>query len=102
GAPARATTGALPLISGATGLARVDGQAGGPAGGGPGGGSLFGGSPGPLRLLSSSLGGQAGWWLGFAIVSAVAILVAARFRRSEQRTAWIVAVGGAFATTAVL
>ena len=54
---------ALSLIFGYNGLGRVDGQVGGP-GGGPGGGSLFGGSPGPLRLLSSSLGGQAGWLLG--------------------------------------
>jgi 4-amino-4-deoxy-L-arabinose transferase-like glycosyltransferase len=93
---------ALSLIFGYNGLGRVDGQAGGPGGGGPGGGALFGGSPGPLRLLSSSLGGQAGWLLGLAIVSVVAILVAARFRRSDPRTAWIVAVGGAFATSAVL
>ncbi len=32
----------------------------------PGGGSQFGGSTGPLRLLNSALGGQAGWLLGFA------------------------------------
>ena len=58
---------ALSLIFGYNGLGRVDGQVGAP-GGGPGGGSLFGGSPGPLRLLSSSLGGQAGWLLGFALL----------------------------------
>ena len=31
---------------------------------------MFGGTPGPLRLLNSALGGQAGWLLGFAVVSA--------------------------------
>ena len=30
---------------------------------------MFGGTPGPLRLLNSALGGQAGWLLGFALVS---------------------------------
>src|SRR5207253_151437 len=45
---------------------------------------------------------QAGWLLGLAIVSALAILLASRFRRSDPRTAWVVAVGGAFMTGAVL
>ena len=38
--------------------------------GGPGGvgaATMFGGSTGPLRLLNSALGGQAGWLLGFAL-----------------------------------
>src|SRR5436190_1216923 len=91
---------AFSLIFGYNGLGRVDGQTGGP-GGGPGG-SLFGGSPGPLRLLSSSLGGQAGWLLGFAIVAGLGLLAASRLRRSDPRTGWLVATGGAFATTAVL
>src|SRR5207245_2005276 len=34
--------------------------------------------------------------------SALAILLASRFRRSDPRTAWVVAVGGAFVTSAVL
>jgi 4-amino-4-deoxy-L-arabinose transferase-like glycosyltransferase len=93
---------ALSLIFGYNGLGRVDGQAGGPGGGGPGGGSLFGGSPGPLRLLNSAIGGQAGWLLGFAIVAGLGMLAASRLRRSDPRTGWLVAVGGAFATTAVL
>ena len=66
------------LILGYNGLGRLAGQSGGPAGaaggaGGPGGGpgGLFGGSPGPLRLLNSALGGQAGWLLGAAVVAAV-------------------------------
>jgi 4-amino-4-deoxy-L-arabinose transferase-like glycosyltransferase len=90
----------LSLIFGYNGLGRVDGQTTGP--GGAGGGSVFGGSPGPLRLLNSALGGQAGWLLGFALVSGLAILAATRLRRSDARTGWLIIVGGAFATTAVL
>ena len=47
------------------------------------------------------MGGQAGWLLGFAIVSGVAVLAASRLRRADARTGWLIAVGGAFATTAV-
>jgi 4-amino-4-deoxy-L-arabinose transferase-like glycosyltransferase len=91
------------LIFEYNGLGRVDGQAGGPpGGGGGGGGTMFGGSSGPLRLLNSALGGQAGWLLGFALVSAIGLLVATRLRRADARSGWLVAVGGAFATTAVL
>ena len=97
------------LILGYNGLGRLTGQAGGPAGaagigarppGGPGGG-VFGGDTGWLRLLDQSMGGQAGWLLGFAIVSGVAVLAASRLRRADARTGWLIAVGGAFATTAV-
>ncbi len=98
------------LIFGYNGLGRVAGQTGGPAGGaGPGGGagggfggSLFGGATGPFRLLQSSLGDQAGWLLGFAVVAGLALLVLTRLRRRDPRTAWLVAVGGAFLTTAVV
>ena len=90
----------LSLIFGYNGLGRVDGQTGGPGGGG--GGTMFGGSPGPLRLLNSALGGQAGWLLGFALVSALGLLLATRLRRADARTGWLLLVGGAFATTAVL
>ncbi len=93
------------LIFEYNGLGRVEGQAGGPAGlggRGGGGGAMFGGSTGPLRLLNSALGGQAGWLLGFALVSAVGLLVLTRLRRADARSGWLVAVGGAFATTAVL
>jgi 4-amino-4-deoxy-L-arabinose transferase-like glycosyltransferase len=94
----------LSLIFEYNGVGRVDGQAGGPGGAGPGGGgnTLFGGSTGPVRLLNSALGGQAGWLLGFALVSALAILAASRLRRSDARSGWLMIVGGAFATTAVL
>ena len=89
----------LSLIFEYNGLGRVDGQAGGPGGVG---GSMFGGTPGPLRLLNSALGGQAGWLLGFAAVGALALLAATRLRRSDERSGWLIAVGGAFAVTAVL
>src|SRR4051812_31753014 len=100
----------LSLILGYNGLGRLDGQAGGPGafgaggpGGGPGGGAggVFGGATGRLRLLDASLGGQAGWLLGFAVVGGLAILVASRLRRADARTGWLIATGGAFATTAV-
>ena len=63
---------------------------------------MFGSAPGPLRLLNSALGGQAGWLLGFALVALVAMLASSRLRRSDPRTGWLIAVGGAFATTALL
>ena len=93
----------LSLIFEYNGVGRVDGQSGG-----PGGGrrrwrqQLFGGEAGPLRLLNSALGGQAGWLLGFALLSALGLLVATRLRRRDARTGWLVAVGGAFLVTAVL
>ncbi len=90
----------LSLIFEYNGVGRVGGQSGGP--GGLGGGNVFGGSPGPLRLLNSALGGQAGWLLGFAIVAGLGILVSSRLRRADARSGWLIAVGGAFATTAVL
>jgi 4-amino-4-deoxy-L-arabinose transferase-like glycosyltransferase len=90
----------LSLIFEYNGLGRVDGQTGGP--GGAGGGTMFGGTAGPLRLLNSALGGQAGWLLGFAVVSGLGLLVVTRVRRADPRTGWLIAVGGAFAVTAVL
>ena len=98
------------LIFGYNGLGRVAGQTGGPGGGfgGPGGGgggfggSLFGGPTGPLRLLQSALGDQAGWLLGFAVVSGLAILVLSRLRGRDPRTGWLIAIGGAFACSAVV
>jgi 4-amino-4-deoxy-L-arabinose transferase-like glycosyltransferase len=89
------------LIFEYNGLGRVDGQTGGPGGIG-GGSTTFGGSAGPLRLLNSALGGQAGWLLGFAVVGALAILVSSRLRQRDQRSGWLLAVGGAFVTTAVV
>ena len=92
------------LIWGYNGVGRLQGQAGGPGGmaGGPGGGGgVFGGPTGPLRLLQESIGGQAGWLLGFAVVAGIAILVASRLRRDDARTGWLIATGGAFATIAI-
>jgi 4-amino-4-deoxy-L-arabinose transferase-like glycosyltransferase len=95
----------LSLILGYNGIGRVAGQAGGPQGigGGPGGGgTMFGGPSGIFRLLQSGLGDQAGWLLGFALVAGLGILVMTRLRRSDPRTGWLIAVGGAFLTTAVV
>ena len=94
------------LILGYNGLGRLFGQDGGPGGGaggpgGGGGGGMFGGEPGVLRLLNQSLGGQAGWLLGFALVAAVGIAAATRLRRGDPRTGWIIAIGGSFLTIAV-
>jgi 4-amino-4-deoxy-L-arabinose transferase-like glycosyltransferase len=89
----------LSLIFEYNGLGRVDGQSGGPGGTSS---NMFGGTPGPLRLLNSALGGQAGWLLGFAVVSGLGLLAASRLRRVDPRTGWLIAVGGAFAVTAVL
>ncbi|HEY2603599.1 MAG TPA: glycosyltransferase family 39 protein [Thermoleophilaceae bacterium] len=95
------------LIFGYNGLGRIDGQAGGPGGvgapggGGGGGGGFFGGSTGALRLFNNALGGQAGWLIGVALVGGAGVLVASRLRRSDARTGWLIAVGGAFLTTAV-
>jgi 4-amino-4-deoxy-L-arabinose transferase-like glycosyltransferase len=95
------------LIVGYNGLGRIDGQAGGPGGvgAGPGGGggagnALFGDSPGVFRLVGNALGGQAGWLLGLALVGGIGLLVATGLRRSA-RTGWLIAIGGAFLTTAV-
>jgi len=89
----------LSLIFEYNGVGRVDGQAGGPGGFG---GSQFGGQTGPLRLLNSALGGQAGWLLGFAALSAIGLLLATRLRRSDARSGWLIVVGGSFLTTGVL
>jgi hypothetical protein len=48
------------------------------------------------------LGDQAGWLIGFAIVAGVGLLVASRLRRSDPRSGWLIAVGGAFAVSAVV
>jgi len=90
------------LIFGYNGLGRVAGQSGGPSTGAGASPGVFGGSTGPLRLLNSELGGQAGWLIGVALVGGLAIVAASRLRRSDPRTGWIVAVGGSFLATAVL
>jgi 4-amino-4-deoxy-L-arabinose transferase-like glycosyltransferase len=91
------------LIMDYNGLGRLDGQAGGPGGGGFGGGNggPFGGDAGPLRLLNEALGGQAGWLLGFALVSGIALVVSTRLRRSDPTTGWLLSTGGIALTAAV-
>jgi 4-amino-4-deoxy-L-arabinose transferase-like glycosyltransferase len=92
------------LIFNYNGLGRVTGQAGAPGaiGGGGGGGGAFGGATGVFRLLQSGLGDQAGWLIGFAIVAGVGLLVVSRLRRTDPRTGWLIAVGGAFAVSAIV
>src|SRR3954454_966073 len=87
------------LIWDYNGFGRIEGQAGGPQA--FGGGGPFGGPTGAFRLLDSTLGGQAGWLLGFAVVGGLAVAAASRLRRADARTGWVLAVGGAFATSAV-
>ena len=91
----------LGACRGANGRAGGRGRARGGGGGGFGG-NLFGGATGPFRLLQSALGDQAGWLLGFAVVAGLALLVLTRLRRRDPRTGWLIAVGGAFLTTAVV
>jgi 4-amino-4-deoxy-L-arabinose transferase-like glycosyltransferase len=81
------------------GLGRLEGQTGGP--GNLGAGGTFGGPTGVFRLLNEALGGQAGWLLGAALVGGLGIAALSRLRRTDPRTGWIIAVGGAFGTTAV-
>jgi 4-amino-4-deoxy-L-arabinose transferase-like glycosyltransferase len=96
------------LIFNYNGVGRVTGQTGAPGtgfgggGGGGGGGGAFGGATGVFRLLSSGLGDQAGWLLGFAVVAGLGVLVASRLRRTDPRTGWLIAVGGAFLVSAVV
>ncbi|MDX6664333.1 MAG: hypothetical protein QOG68_539 [Solirubrobacteraceae bacterium] len=88
------------LIFGYNGVGRLTGQTGGPNS--IGGGAMFGSAPGPFRLLNSALGDQAGWLLGFAAVAGVALVVMSRLRRRDPNTGWLIAVGGAFATSAIV
>ena len=93
------------LIFNYNGVGRVTGQTGAPGvigGGGGGGGGAFGGATGVFRLLQSGLGDQAGWLIGFAIVAGLGVLAATRLRRTDPRTGWLIAIGGAFAVTAVV
>ncbi|MEI2701780.1 MAG: glycosyltransferase family 39 protein [Baekduia sp.] len=95
------------LILGYNGLGRLFGQDGGPGGGmgggpgGGGGGGPFGGQSGLGRLWNDSLGGQAGWLLGGALVTMAGLVVLTRLRRSDPRTGWLIAVGGTLAVTAL-
>jgi 4-amino-4-deoxy-L-arabinose transferase-like glycosyltransferase len=83
------------------GFGRLEGQTGGPASFGGAGGGPFGGATGVFRLLNESLGGQAGWLLGVAATGGLGIAALSRLRRTDPRSGWIIAVGGAFAVTAV-
>jgi 4-amino-4-deoxy-L-arabinose transferase-like glycosyltransferase len=104
------------LIVNYNGVGRVTGQAGSPTaiggggsfggggggGVGGGGGGASAGATGPLRLLDSALGGQAGWLLGAALVAGLALVVVTRLRRDDPRTPFILIAGGAFLVSAVV
>ncbi len=90
------------LIVSYNGVGRVTGQAGAPTTAGGGGGGFSAGTTGVFRLLDSSLGGQAGWLVGFAVVAGLGLLALTRLRRADPRTGWLIAVGGAFAVSAVV
>jgi 4-amino-4-deoxy-L-arabinose transferase-like glycosyltransferase len=92
------------LITNYNGAGRIAGQSGGPAGTGGfgGGGATFGGNSGVFRLLNSALGGQSGWLLGFAAVSGIGLLALTRLRRRDPQSGWLLAVGGAALTSAVV
>ncbi|HEX3563689.1 MAG TPA: glycosyltransferase family 39 protein [Solirubrobacterales bacterium] len=96
------------------GLGRVEGQQGGPgqigggrqAGGGPGGGgaqsTTFGGPTGPLRLLGSSLGDQAGWLIPLALFGGLAVALTLSRRRRDPKLAALLVIGGWFVTEALI
>ncbi|HEX4010324.1 MAG TPA: glycosyltransferase family 39 protein [Solirubrobacteraceae bacterium] len=90
------------LIFNYNGVGRVTGQAGAPAAIGGGGGGASGGATGVFRLLGTSLGDQAGWLIGFAVVAGLGVLVVSRLRRRDPRTGWLIAVGGAFLVSAAV
>jgi 4-amino-4-deoxy-L-arabinose transferase-like glycosyltransferase len=83
------------LITGYNGLGRITGSASAAVSSGDGG------RPGVFRLLNTALGSQAGWLLGFALVSGIGLAVLTRMRRRDVTTGWVLAVGGAFLTSAV-
>ena len=91
----------LSLIFEYNGLGRVDGQAGGP--GGIGGGSMFGGTrrAAAAAQLGARRPGRAGCSASRSSAGSRSSS-STRLRRSDARTGWLLAVGGAFLTTAVL
>ena len=106
GSPARRDNSIWSLIIGYNGLGRLDGQAGGPrpAVGGRRSAAAAAraassaATPGALRLLDASLGGQAGWLLGLrGRRRHRPRRRRRRLRRADPRTGWLIAVGGAFA-----
>jgi 4-amino-4-deoxy-L-arabinose transferase-like glycosyltransferase len=92
----------LDLIFGYNGLGRVEGN-GGYIPGGPISrlGGVFGGQPGPFRLLSDALAAQIAWLAPLVVVGGIAALV--RHRRDRRRlahvvlwAAWLCVVGYVF------
>ena len=92
------------LIFGYNGLGRLEGQAGGPqavGGGGGGAGSVFGGddrAAAPDRRASAARRAGCSAWRSSRSAPASSLT---RLRRSDPATGWVIAIGGAFAATAI-
>jgi 4-amino-4-deoxy-L-arabinose transferase-like glycosyltransferase len=86
------------LIFGANGLSRVSGTSTG-----PGGAGSFGGSPGPLRLFNTVLGGQIAWLLPLALAGLALGLWSRRgaARTDRARAAYLLWGGWALVSWAV-
>jgi 4-amino-4-deoxy-L-arabinose transferase-like glycosyltransferase len=87
---------------GFSGFGGLGGAGGGHGFGGGGAGGASAGNPGVFRLLDSSLGGQASWLIGAAVVTMVSLVVLTRLRRKDPRTGFLIAVGGTFIVVAVV
>ena len=91
---------ALGLLLEYNGLGRLTGQQGGTSTGGFG--ILAGGAPGPLRLLTGSMGDQGGWLLPLALLGGGAALVVAWRRRDRLELALLLGFGGWLVLGAVM
>jgi 4-amino-4-deoxy-L-arabinose transferase-like glycosyltransferase len=81
------------LIFGANGFSRVSGSGKGGFGRGGGGGGL-GGATGPLRLLSTEIGGQIAWLLPLALLGVITVLwLRRRTPRSDLRRGTVIMLG---------
>jgi 4-amino-4-deoxy-L-arabinose transferase-like glycosyltransferase len=81
------------LIFGANGFSRVSGSGKGGFGRGGGGGGL-GGATGPLRLLSTEIGGQIAWLLPLALLGVITVLwLRRRTPRSDLRRGTVIILG---------
>ena len=96
------TDSALELLLGYDGLGRIFGHGGAGGGGGPGGGG-FGGEPGLFRLFNAQMGGQAAWFIPYALIG-LGAGIAARWRapRTDAARAAFLLWGGWLITSALV